>query len=587
MDIFDGLTTGTRLELRHIIPERGNIYDRYGNSLASHQESAILLFAARQRISDTTECYDALSRILRRTRNDLETQFGQYLPETVFLVDKIDFETYQREEQILQQACNMETQSWTGRFYHGELAPHLVGYIGQIPREQLPYYQSLGYPQDALVGRAGIEQAFEQQLAGMIGNQLIIVAPTGEIIRQIVDRPAIAGQDVFLTVDRNLQSAVQLALIEAYNHSRATWAATSQGAAAVVMDVRTGEILAMASYPWFDPSVFNPESPLSQPIELNRIHNTITTPLLNRAIQGQYPAGSVAKIASMAAGLENRSIDAGSTYTCTGHWNGGQHGDVLDVRTDWKLDGHGTISFQEALTHSCNSYFWELGLQLHRTNPSMLPTTMRHMGLGIPTGQEILPENMGAIPDPSERFQSWELGDTLNLVIGQGTMQVTPLQVTRMVSAVANEGSLLAPVFVRPPQPLSNDTFISPMSHLEFTTGTFQTIQQAMCDVTLATDGTARGVFEDWYEFQGHDIVVCGKTGTAESGDVNSPPHSWFTAYAPQHTPEIAITVIVENSCEGSEVAAPIVRRIVEDFYGLPRTDWPTFWNHACQLTGE
>jgi penicillin-binding protein len=160
MDIFDGLTSGTRLELRHIIPERGNIYDRYGNPLASHQGSAILLFAARQRISDSTECYDVLSRILRRTRNDLETQFGQYLPETVFLVDKIDFETYQREEQILQQACNIETQPWTGRLYHGELAPHLVGYIGQIPREQLPYYQSLGYPQDALVGRAGIEQAF-------------------------------------------------------------------------------------------------------------------------------------------------------------------------------------------------------------------------------------------------------------------------------------------------------------------------------------------------------------------------------------------------------------------------------------------
>ncbi|MBI5957228.1 MAG: hypothetical protein HY866_00740 [Chloroflexi bacterium] len=173
-------------------------------------------------------------------------------------------------------------------------------------------------------------------------------------------------------------------------------------------------------------------------------------------------------------------------------------------------------------------------------------------------------------------------------------MQITPLQVARMVAAIANGGTLFRPLLVSRVQSSGTNSVYTaqpaPSSTLGYSPVVFDTIRQAMCNVTLDSKGTARFVFEEWYRFQGnngYNIVVCGKTGTAQTGDENTPPQAWFAAFAPQNDPEIAIVVIVENSCEGSEVAAPIVRRIVEDYYGMSHSEWPPLWQTGCSILGE
>ncbi|MBN1679505.1 MAG: hypothetical protein JW966_04385 [Anaerolineae bacterium] len=601
MDIFADLAEGARLELRRTQPSRGNIYDRNGQVLVDQNGRSVMLFAVRGNIPNEEGCITALSRILRRETSDIQAQFDQFLPETRFLIGEVDPETYQAEEQILIQVCGIgddanDTATRTTRRYFGELAPHVVGYVSQLRPDQLPEYTALGYPQDALIGQEGIEQSYEEYLAGDIGGELTIVAPTGETLRVIAEIPAAPGQSVYLTIDRDLQAAVQQALVEAYNFAQPTWGVTSPGAAAVVMNVKTGEVLAMASYPWFDPSLFNPDSPvLNRGDAISALETDYRTPMLNRATQGRYPAGSVFKIVSMTAGLDSGVYNTNTAITCGGTWYGEQYGDALPFRTDWLPTGHGYVNFIQGLTYSCDPYFWQLGVALHNADDEMLTKYANMMGLGVPTGQEDLTEETGYIPNPEEHFRRnavpWAIGDTLNLVIGQGQMQITPLQIARMVATVANGGVLYKPQFVSKVQLIGEEPVYqaqpTAISVLDIDPGVFEAIRQAMCDVTLDVNGTARYIYEEWYNYQGTEVVVCGKTGTAQTGGEGVKPQAWFTAFAPQDDPEIAVAVIVENSCEGSEVAAPIVRRIIEDYYGMPHSEWPGFWQTGCFELGE
>jgi penicillin-binding protein 2 len=602
MDIFDDLAEGARLELKRTLPGRGNIYDRNGQVLVDQNGRSVALYVVQRDVPNIPDCITALSRILRQSYTDLEDKFSKFLPETLFLVGEVDPETYQAEEQILREICAIgddanDTYVRTTRRYFGELASHVIGYVSQIRPEQLDEYERKGYPPDALIGQEGIELAYEQELAGEIGGRLVITAPTGEVLREIAEVPAAPGQSVYLTIDRDLQAAVQDAIIEAYNISGPTWARTSPGASAIVMNVNTGEILAMVSYPWFDPSLFNPDSPVQNRGEaIAALETDPRRPLFNRAMMGRFPAGSVFKIVSVSAGLDSGVYDLNRTTVCTGVWYGEQYGDGVPYRTDWLPTGHGAgINAKWGLTYSCDPFFWDLGVALHNADPQMLTKYAHMMGLGVPTGQEDLPEEIGQIPDEELVFRmdarSWNIADTLNMVIGQGQMQVTPLQITRMVAAVASGGSMLKPQFVSKIQLIGEEpTFVAQptaISTLDFEPWIFDTIREAMCNVTLDINGTARYMFEEWYKFQGTDVIVCGKTGTAQTGGETTKPQAWFVAFAPQDDPEIAVVVMVENSCEGSEVAAPIVRRIVEDYYGMPHSEWPPLWQSGCIELGE
>ena len=602
MDIFAEMAEGAQLELRRTQPSRGNIYDRNGQVLADQNGRSVVMYAVKQDMPNVDDCITALSRIMHKEKEELATQFDQYLPETLFRVGEIDPDTFQREEQVLRQVCDIgddpiDTSIRPTRRYFGNVAPHIVGYVGQIRPEQVDQYETEGYPPNALVGQEGIEQTFESYLAGKMGGELVIIAPTGQTLRTLAESPAEPGQSVYLTIDRDLQAAVLDAFVEAYNNATPTWSPTSPGAAAVVMDVKTGEVLAAVSYPSYSPGVFNPDTTVSNPGQMIAdLKSDWRTPLFNRVTRGLFPAASVFKIISMAAGLDSGVYTTDTWYTCNGIWYGGQYGDAIESRRDWVYPGsHGPLKFIGALTQSCDPYFWELGVALHNADPNLLPEYAYKMGLGVPTGNTDLPEEVGYIPNPQDYPQrvghDWAIGDTLNLVIGQGQMQITPLQIARMTAAVANGGTLHKPLFVKEVKLIGEDPVYTgdptPVSTLDFAPEVFEAIQTAMCDVTLTPGGTARFIFEPWYEYQGTEVIVCGKTGTAQTGGATTPPQAWFVAYAPREDPQIAVAVIVENSCEGSEVAAPIVRRIIEDYFGMPHSTWPELWETGCATLGE
>ena len=602
LDIFAELAEGARLDRRQTMPGRGNIYDRNGKVLVDQNGRSVVVYLVKQDMANVERCMQELARIQRREYDDIEAQFSMYNRETRFQLGEMDPETFQTEERVLLEVCDVgddefDTYIRSTRRYFGQLAPHIIGYVSPIQPEQVAYYTAKGYPADALVGQSGIEQAYEDELAGTPGGELLIVAPTGEVLRTVAESDPQPGQSVYLSIDRDLQEAVQQAMVEAYNYSSGTWASTSPGAAAVIMDVKTGEILAAVSYPWFDPNLFNPDSAISNRAEqITDLSNDYRTPLVDRVLMGSYPAGSIFKIVSTAAGLDSGVYTPDTYYTCTAVWS--HPDDYLDQRKDWIYGSgaHDTINFSQALTYSCDTYYWELGVHLHtELGTDALTQYAYRLGLGVPTGQTDLPEDVGLIPNPEDHYlinaAEWSIGDTANLVIGQGDMQISPMQIARMTAAIANGGSLWRPQFVSKVgiigETPSYQTEPIATSVLDFDPSIFETIQEAMCQVTLDPYGTARYMFDTWYDFQGSDVIVCGKTGTAQTGDETTPPQAWFTAFAPMNDPEIAISVIVENSCEGSEIAAPLTRRIIEDYYGMRHSAWPDLWVTGCVPLGE
>ncbi|NDJ75592.1 MAG: hypothetical protein GYB65_04970 [Chloroflexi bacterium] len=601
-DIFAEYAPGTYLQVNRTQPRRGNILDRNGNVLANQDGIAVMIRVAKQDIPNDSACIELLADLMNRDYGEVEEQFAQYNPDTIFPVGEIDPETFQANQNALLQVCDvgdddLDTSQRPTRRYFGSVAPHIVGYVGRIQPEQTAYYQSLGYPDSALVGQEGIERSYESYLAGTIGGELVIVANTGEALRTIASVDSEPAQNVYLTIDRDLQGAVVDAFQEAYTVASPTWGPTSPGAAAVVMDVNTGEVLAAVSYPGYDPGLFNPDTPIPNPgTRILELNSDPRTPLLNRVTRGLYAPGSVFKIISMAAGLDSGVYEIGTSYFCEGIWYGAAYGDGVDFRTDWIHPGsHGWLDFIGGLTNSCDPYFWQLGVNLYNTDPYLLPDYASLMGLGVSTGLTDLPEDIGYIPNPDDYQQRtnfpFTIGTTLNLVIGQDQILATPLQIARMTAAIANGGTLYQPQFVSKVQLLNEPPVYqsqpTPISVLDFDPEVFAAIQTSMCDVTLAPTGTARYIFEPWYSFQNPPFVVCGKTGTAQTGGEGVPPQAWFVAFVPGDNPEIAIAVIVENSCEGSEVAAPLTRRIIEDYYGMPHSSWPELWTNGCQDLGE
>ncbi|RLC59959.1 MAG: penicillin-binding protein 2, partial [Chloroflexota bacterium] len=443
---------------------------------------------------------------------------------------------------------------------HGGVAPHVVGWVAPVPAEQLEAYRARGYRGDEWVGVSGLEAWGEEILAGQHGGVLTVVTPAGEKVATVAESPAVPGRPIYTTFDRDFQEQVQQIL-------------GGRKGAIVVLDVHTGAVLALASGPGFDPNVFvGPAGAVGR----SQILADPRNPLFNRATQGTYPCGSVFKIVTMAAAVEEAAMDPDHTvFYCPGYWEG--LGPTAR-KVCWKKEGHGNISLKDALTASCDVTFYAVGQTLDGVGQDVLPRFGRGFGFGEPTGLEGVLEEGGLMPDPEWKVNAigepWWVGDTVNLAIGQGYLLVTPLQVARMMAAVANGGTLYRPYVVerigsagdgepeQVTQPQAVGTLPISPEHLA-------AIQEALLGVTTKSIGTAP------HRFVGLGIPVAGKTGTAEVGGPDTRPHSWFAAYAPADSPEIAIVVMVENAGEGSSVAAPLTRQVVEAYYGLPLSPLP------------
>lgn len=573
--ILPELMGGNRLHLDHRIPSRANIYDFNGRALA-YQGQVIALGIVPGQIEDEEGLLTILSDIFNQPPEDIQAKYADYLPDWYAPIGDIPEETMQTYLPQLQPYIGKglaQPQTRLARLYPEDgVAPHLVGYTGLIPAENVESYLALGYQEDETVGLSGLEAWGEEYLNGERGGTLQVVGANGEYISTIQERDPKQARSIYTTLDRDFQLAVEQAL----NQAILTYPIGSAGSV-VVLEANTGRVLAMASYPTYSPYIFDSVRP-DATNQLGAILTDPNQPLLNRATQGAYPAGSTFKIISMAAALQSGLYTADSRYTSTGTWD--RLGETL-VKRDWREGGHGTVSLVQALTVSCNSCFYDAMYNVDAFDTSFFPDIAQQFGLGELTGIVGVQEASGLIPNPDWKLttvgEGWARGDAVNMAIGQGYVQVTPLQMAMVTGAVANGGTLYRPTIIDrigegggapveewPTEaggllPLSPDQLAS--------------IQQGLWEVTNNLDsGTAA------FQFDGLPVVVAGKTGTAEDPPRTS--HAWFIGYAPAspynqpdgtiiEQPEIAVAVMIENAGEGSAVAAPIFRRIIELYYGI------------------
>jgi penicillin-binding protein 2 len=554
--ILPQLSDETFVRLTSRTPSRGNIYDRHGLGLAVEGE-LVEIGVIPGKIQDEPTLLAELSEVLGVSPANLQARYANAGPDWYVPLGRISVERGQSYYDVLNSTPGIELrQAWTRSYRQEIIAPHLVGVIGPIPEEQIDLWRTQGYKGDELVGQMGLERWGEPYLAGERGGRLEILSNKGQVVAVLGDKPTRESSSLYTTFDREFQKKVQDILGQ-------------QLGAIVVLEAKTGRVLAMATYPSFDPNPFATGISAS---EWQALQADARRPLVNRATQGTYPLGSVFKIVTMAAGLEAGGLSASSTFTCRGTWTGlGPQW----TKTCWLRSGHGTISLQKALTVSCDITFYQVGLLLNGVGQEVLPDYARQFGFGAPTGVEA-GEEPGQVPDPAWKIQAkgegWAPGDSVNLAIGQGDLLVTPLQVADMVAAVGNGGTLYRPQLIEmiASDPVNPDWTFQPvvLAQLPISAEHLQAIQDGLYKVTSAKDGTA------YQAFKGSSLTVAGKTGTAESGQGN--PHAWFAGYVPADDAEIAIAVIVEHAGEGATYAAPLFRRVAEAYYGIEPTPTPS-----------
>ena len=436
------------------------------------------------------------------------------------------------------------------RYHYGPLAAHTLGTMGRITAEQLAARKGKGYNPDDLVGQTGIEEQYESVLRGKKGISLRYVDALGRTVSVEQERSPIAGPDAYLTLDLNLQRFVeaglarQLDALEQKNHQR-------NPAAAVVLEVQTGRVLALASLPGFDPAPF---ARGIRPAEFNSLVRDRHFPLLSRATQSSYPPGSTFKLVNASASLQEHLCTPSSTFYCGG-WYKGFHCFVQS--------GHGTLSFAETLAQSCDVTYYRLGDEL---GIGRLSRYARIFGLGHATGLDVPDETDGFVGDPAWKRKAykdrWYEGDTINMGIGQGYIQASPLQMAVVTAAVANGGRLYRPYLLDKLVARNGAVRYRARPHLTRRLPIRASFLAAVRDGMrgVVTHGTATAA-------NSPTVEIAGKTGTADSGDGNR-NHTWFVSFAPYRHPRIATVVMFEKAGGfGGSVAAPVVREIDEYYF--------------------
>ena len=533
---YRALSDENRIRLMPRNPIRGRLLDRHGLVLATNRLTYSLYIQPRE-VSE--QAWPALrqrvSALLAIPAADLDRRRREGANAEGF---RILLASRLRPEQVLrfrEQAAALagaEVDSDVLRSYpHGNLGAHVLGYTSGITEAEYAELQPRGYRIRDRVGRSGLEKVYEATLRGEWGGQQVEVNAAGQVQRILGDKPARAGKDLHLTLDLALQQTAETAL----NGVRK--------GAIVAMDPQTGAIRAMASRPTFDPNLFSDGPTTRQWADLNRPD----APLLNRAFRG-FPPASTFKIVTTVAALESGLYQPGSKVLTTNSfcYAGlcyGDHG------------AHGMIGFPFALAVSSNTFYYRVGLRL---GPGPLFKAARRMGYGQLSGIELAnEESEGLLGDPAWKKaalgEPWTPVDTITSSIGQGALQVTPLQMARLYAAVANGGWLVTPHLVERP---TQRTWIG------LRPATLAVLRQGLRMVV--TEGTARLLNDPQLP------PVAGKTGTAE--DPPRPDHAWFGGYAPAGRPTLVIVAFGENSGGyGGTVAAPMVKALMTTWFRLNR----------------
>ena len=556
---FRTLSENNRLRLKRVAAPRGVIYDRKGQVLVDNRPAFDVVVVPE----DAPDLKTTLSSLALYLQDGAGVADGA-LPrdprrppyEGVVVKRDVDWSTLAAVEshQLDLPGVSIEV-SPKRRYPPNGLAAHLLGYVGEISPKELVLLSN--YHMGEVIGKFGLERQWEKYLHGQNGFQHIEVDSIGRRLRILKEVEAQSGFNLFLTLDRDIQSAAEEAMAE-------------KEGALVVLDPRDGAVLAMVSRPAFDPNVF---ARGIRPQEWRELVNNPLHLLTNRATQGEYPPGSTFKVVLAAAALEKGVITPSTRFFCPGGlWFGGHYFHC------WRKGGHGTVDFRRALAQSCNVYFLQVGRLL---GVDTIAAYARKLGLGWPTGIDLDHEKGGVIPDSAWKKKvfgvRWYAGETLSVSIGQGYASVTPLQMAVLAATIANGGTVYQPYLVRRVETVQGEVVKEYHPEATLTAGigkkTLDLVRQTMRDVI--TSGTGR-------QAQLPDVTVAGKTGTAQAvpglaGKGTKLPrqyrdHAWFVAFAPMEAPEVAVACLVEHAGEGGgAAAAPIVRQVLEKYFALTR----------------
>lgn len=525
-------------------PVRGQIFDRNGVVLVDNRPAySVSVIPYEFLKSDST--VDLLAKILHESPEALKTtirenKFGNFSP--VQVKRDVGFPVL---SQIEEYRLDLRGVLWTAeskRYYPaGVKAPHLFGYLGEITSDELQRVDASEYRSGDVIGKNGLEYQYESELRGRSGIQYVEVDVLGREIRNLPEldpKPPETGRNLYLTIDAGVQRYLETAM-------------EGKKGAAVVLDPRDGDVLAILSKPDYDPEMFS--SSISKDL-WNSLVNHPDRPLYNRAIQSLYPPGSTYKLVVAAAGLESGRIDTSQTVVCRGAYRFGNR--YFDC---WKKGGHGVVNFLAAIEQSCNVYFFQKGLDVGLENWSHYSKLFH---FGELTHIDLPNESAGLVPtkayfDKKYGVKGWTKGLLLNLSVGQGDLLVTPLQMAYFAMILANAGTAYTPHLIRKqqgvPEPKPRALKIEGISR-----STFDLIRKGMYLVVNGAHGTAKAA-----RVPGVDI--CGKTGTAQNPHGES--HAWFIGFAPYDNPEIAFSILVENGGSGGAVAAPIAGGMLRTYF--------------------
>ena len=536
--------------------QRGLIKDR-GETILADNKASFKVSIIRENCEDYDKSCRKISRLLKIEEDVLKERIKRYESFPVFkpivIKENLSFEEVAVIEARKLEFPELFLQAEPKRFYpFGNLAAHALGYIQELSGEEIKkgLYQQrrLG----DLIGKTGVEKVYEATLVGTDGEALEIVDSMGRSKGKIAKREPEKGQNIILTIDYALQEKAE-ELLE------------GREGAVVMMDPQTGEILALASYPTFDPNKFIDRF---TPEEWLDLVNSPEFPLENRAIRGQYAPGSIFKLVIDLGALELGIIDEETTFTCKGEieiYN--------EPFTCWVEKGHGEMNLIQAIRNSCNIYHYQVGKKM---GIDQISRYAKMLGFGAKTGIDLPGEKTGLVPDPQwkreVRKERWQPGETISVSIGQGPLMVTPLQVALYTSIIANRGKKVTPHLLNS-QSLAGKRVFSEKDAVDIELSTFETVIQGMWEVVnKGGTGWAANV-------KGFDI--CGKTGSTqlistekdkekkveeEEEEEESKTHSWFTGFAPRDNPKIVVTVIIEYGGMGGATAAPLARKLFNSY---------------------
>ncbi len=554
-DKYKMMSDENRISTRFLVPPRGLIFDRNGEIIAKNEQDFQALMVAEQTpdIAETLKTFKQIVPLTegeeQKIRKDLKNK-RRFIP--IKLKDNL---SWNEVSKILLHAPDLpgvEINEGLSRYYpYADIYAHVLGYVGPVSdkdKKDNPLYMVPGFK----IGKSGLERYFDYKLQGKGGTIKLEVNAYGRVMNEIERNSGEEGQSLTLTLDARLQRAAYEAFGE-------------ESGAAVVLNVRTGEILALVSTPSFDPNLFTNGISYKH---WNALLKNERTPLVNKAVSGQYSPGSTFKVVVALAALEAGVIDLNTRFNCSGGL------DVGNIRFHcWRHSGHGSLNVVEALKHSCDIFFYETAMKL---GIDKIHDMAVKLGMGNVLEVGLDNEKAGIIPTKAwkkARFgTSWTQGDAANSGIGQGYVLVTPLQLATMLARVVNGGYAVQPTFIKP-----TEKELSKIKRLDISTKNIEIVKRGMFEVVNGTGGTAGRA-----RFNINGAMMGGKTGTTQvrrismkersSGILRDEQLPWrlrnhalFIGFTPVDNPRYSVAVIVEHGSSGSGVAAPIASKILQE----------------------